>query len=417
MYCPNCGNKKRKNDAYCFQCGTAFNDINPSTNTTIPKLKDISKLSIILIATITLIIFPAILFGGKKTINLDSYLSVSFDGWDGFGKADAEINYEAFIDDYATKIEYTDDYYMTSAHAVDAFVKYMRVDIEQSDGTLSNGDEVYVTWDIDENDLSEIKKYFNYNVKFSDSLKFKVNGLSTPREFDPFENISIACEGMNGMGIARVQGEDNRFNYRIEPKENLSNGQTVIVQLSDSSQYYTANYGLIPIVSEKEYVVENLSVPLDDFDQILNRDLQSIIEDGKSYINDKYFFVDTNGNQEFFCEELDYCGTIFFPPKNYDDNYAITLFKIVGKLTKPGYETNRYQFYHPVLFKTLIQNADGSVNYKRSAYAPKMEHLGAAKIRSLDEESRVEIQYLDGFKTLEDAISYYSDNTSVWHSN
>ena len=405
MLCPKCNNTVNESDEFCSHCGTQLNTKKDTNLNMLHHLKN-NKIYIALIGVIAVVVVAAIFMFTGKTVNLDDYLTVEFSGWDGYGKAKTEVNYDKFIDDYATKIEYTDDYYMTSAHAVDAFKHYMRVKTDES-YNLSNGDVVTVTWNISEEDVREIEKRFNYKVKFSKSIEYKVKDLPAVEEIDPFTTVSLECSGINGQGKADVKDNDSRFEFKLSTDEKLTNGQMITATLAREPEYYAANYGVKPTMTERSFVVHGLSESLTDFSKVNETDLQSMVDMGVAYVNKKYFTADVNGNQENFCEELTYCGTLHFPSSDYTNNYAITLFKIKGKLTKEGYETKTYTFYHPVLFTNLVLNNDGSVDFKQNAYAPRMEHLGRVSIKKLTDENVLEVVYLDGFKTLEDAKNYY----------
>ncbi len=214
MFCEKCGNKVEDGVSFCPSCGaqlaaTAANQA-PVTNANqfnaketvdkvVAKAKTVSKKTWAIIAAVlvVLIVVVTIVNNKSKTINLNDYLVLEFDGTDGDGYATCYIDWDEIEDDFEDKIELTSkgkkaiekEYRAWGNRDFDAddldgdeLIDALRycVDVELSDYYyLSNGDTVKYRFDV-EDELDEldmdIEDVFNIKLKYENG-KEKVTGL------------------------------------------------------------------------------------------------------------------------------------------------------------------------------------------------------------------------------------------------
>lgn len=124
-----------------------------------------------------------------KKIHLNDYITVNFSGYDGNGVANVVFDKEQFYLDNISKITFKDKSAEMAFDALNdddyAYIDFFYNCVSKAkiieSGSLSNGDEVVVDWNIDYDYLS---KYFAIDV-ICDEEKITVNGLKYL-----YENIS-----------------------------------------------------------------------------------------------------------------------------------------------------------------------------------------------------------------------------------
>ena len=132
---------------------------------------------------------------GSSSVNLNDYVVITDEGYDGYGTISVKLDYEKLIEDHEDKL--TDKNIDSSIFGVKtpklaaAFVfeaqKPYELSYEESD-TLKNGDKIEFTWETNENAIETLKGILEVNIKYS-KFTYTVKDLEALTEFDPFENI------------------------------------------------------------------------------------------------------------------------------------------------------------------------------------------------------------------------------------
>ena len=95
----------------------------------------------------------------KPTVNLNDYLKVTYDGYDGGGTAYTEIDWDSMINDYGKKISYKKGMSQNgSLTPIDTIMHYTEVNVKGNDEKLSNGDKVSYTWKVDKDEIEKLIK-------------------------------------------------------------------------------------------------------------------------------------------------------------------------------------------------------------------------------------------------------------------
>ena len=184
-------------------------------------MKRISKL---LLAALMLVTMFALTGCGAKEVevNLADYVKYTYEGYDGMGTGEAEIDARKIARDIEEEIG--------EDKASDAQRILKKIDVSLAKiADLSNGESVAVSFD--NIDADTLKEECGVIVK-ADGFDTTVSGLTELEEVDLFADYEIKFSGNDTIGYAYV----NRYNFPegvygvyldLEKKENLSNGEKV----------------------------------------------------------------------------------------------------------------------------------------------------------------------------------------------
>ena len=328
MFCPICGTENDNKAKFCKQCGAALQPaasgaqpqpsspkVNPSQernhiaepnrmhaeahqtqnsvaknqlNEAAAKVKALPKN--VLFGGIAAIVVIILLFmfasSNAKTINLDQYLTIKGSGYNGYGSADATIDWDAIKERYGKKISIKkkksgsglslDDLYGYT-DPIDVLSNCVSVSFKPSKG-LSNGDEVSYTWDIEEDVLN---KFVDCKLKYKDGTQ-KIDGLEEVGQFDPFHDITVEYDGIapNGEAYFNYNGSElSSYDFSADKTRGLRNGDviTLTLNLNESRiRDLAESYGRVPSTTEKQYTVEGLGSYLESLSQVDDASLQAM---------------------------------------------------------------------------------------------------------------------------------------------
>jgi len=340
MFCGNCGTENNKGTKFCKNCGKPLvtggeSQVKPLMNLTSPVHGiDLPKKLIAGVAVI-LVILTAIIFGvvnSGKTIKLDKYLTIEAEGYDGYGKAKATIDWDAIEKKYGSKVSFSSaarkEYggLLSMMTPVDVMQDYVSVTLDQESG-LSNGDVISYTWNIDE----ELSKYVNCKIKQKDG-KFKVTGLTEIGTFDAFADLTVEFTGIAPNRSANLNytgSEMDSYDFACDKTNGLSNGDTVTVSIDDSKlEDYAGSLGKIPAELEKEYQVEGLDSYITKNAEIDDSSLETMQKQAEDVYRAS---VARDWDEGSSLEALTYIGNYLLSAKSSDswnaNNYLFLVYK------------------------------------------------------------------------------------------
>lgn len=442
MFCPKCGTEVT-DGAFCPKCGTKVMDsipngvAMPQTNYSqssnvqtadvqssdvnlkpqMPKKKNNTGKVLGIIAAIVavLVVVLVVVKNHKTTVYLDKYVVVEFEGYNTLGKATPSIDWEAFDADYNGKIkvdkkalrqtiaaelseemfgaaissEYVNQYLAEilddgPSTIVKEYIGYgPSLDV---DTNLSNGDEVKLTWDIDEDDIEEMSMFLKCNLKYSDDITYTVTGLENIGTFDPFADVTIEYLGTAPNGEARINYDSSNYgyylNYNLDKSKGLSNGDTITatVNISGSEESFVESYGKLPSPTEKEYTVNGLMTYISSAEDIpdgLMSGMQSQAEDViSSYTAKKW-------DEGVVLKSLTYLGNYFLIPKSdssSDKNRCVLVYKLTSAATLEDKQENStvtrdYDSFYFVTFKNLLLDENGAGAVDISDYSTPSDYF------------------------------------------
>lgn len=338
---------------------------------------------------------------GKKSntvsIDLSKYVKCMTEGYNGYGKVDAEIDFVRIKKDYLSQIkviatgEAKEEYEFEYESPIDCLEDYVDFDIEvENNGNLSNGDEFSINWDLDE----EISDYLNVEFRCSD-IEFKVEGLKECKKFDPFQYLSLQYGGVspNGWVEASMVGNEpyvSCLNFRSKNSFIVANGNTILMEASFANGWteetFAREYGMVMEETLKEYTISGMCEYLSN-DQELTDDiletlkvesLQKILKTGiceteeKNYITKRVSTPKCIGYYRYTAKkESDYCehGNIVYLVFRAD-----LVFSYI-----PSGSKERISEKHPLYVCTVVTdvaiNDDGKivVDFDNNLYYPSFQ--------------------------------------------
>ena len=253
-------------------------------------------------------------------VDLNKYITISSEGYNSYGSATFDFDWDAYEEDFSEKIKNKDkndksnDYEGAFEEALDECIKTIYLD--KTSG-LSNGDEVTLKCEIDDEKAKE-----KYNVVFEyTEMKYTVTDLENPKEFDPFENINVTFDGMSGSARASVdyKGNDAKSSYiyyEISPQQDLSNGNKVTVTASISDmEWFVQEFGECPSVTSKEYTVDGLKAYIQSASELTDENLAKIHLQADDAIKSRLRSHDMWYGHDSEVENVEYVGNYFLIPK------------------------------------------------------------------------------------------------------
>ena len=288
-----------------------------------PKKKGLTWLWIALgavVAVALIIVLFVFVLGGSKTVDLDKYITVTYDGVDTVGTATAAFDYDKFIKDNQGKIKFTKEakkqarqFGYTDQDAADLLYQayidgYYYLDPSVH---LTNGDKVTLTWQYSDADITDITDTVNVKLKYADK-EFTVKDLPEAETFDPFDGLTVNWEGVDTAGsvsidASNVPSEASDCEYTADKTSGLSNGDTVTITLTtwdgeDPTSMILEYYGKIPSTLTKEYTVEGLgeAKTFNPFDYVT---ITFSGDDGDGYVDSE---LDEDGLEALGIDYYDY---------------------------------------------------------------------------------------------------------------
>ncbi len=278
-------------------------------------MKKTKFVAIVLMVSLMATLFSAC---GSKTIDLRDYVSVEFQGANGYGSAKAKFDEDALAEDlmdqYGSKIKkaakgneiYEDDPDLYAEMIAELF--YVRTDGEN----LSNKDKVTVKIEFD-GSLEKIKK--NAGIEFKNfECEFTVSGLGEVAELDVFENMEMKISGISpNLSASFSEKETGKYGFYVKyslvanAPVRYKVGDTVNVKASfsegaDLAHGYIVNQLEKSIVITDDMAEQYISNAM-DFDSKTIEELEIrataeassyyTVENNKVYVSGKYLKLNT----------------------------------------------------------------------------------------------------------------------------
>lgn len=346
------------------------------------------------VAIIAVVTGVSMTTGKKRTVNLSDYITISFEGYDGYGVASYEFNGDQFSKDYSDKLtidskslkkavenagdaadeieelvewygSYDDIVEALSGEDLTELITYVCQGTLSSAEELHNGDEITYTWSLSENDLNAMKDMFGYTFVAGD-VSAVVDGLEEVSTFDPFDGVEISFSGSAPDGSAELlsKGSDVAcadLTYSLDVTSGLSNGDTVTVTINDphNNDWVTAlvtEYGKAPSQTTKEYTVEGLTKYASSLSEIPEKTMDLM----KDQASDTFYAEFTNqggGSSDWIKDDsadivqFEYIGCYFLAQKpNASTNHKNMLY-LVYKIREDMWMLENVSNREPIEFE------------------------------------------------------------------
>ena len=253
---------------------------------------------------------------------------------------------------------------------LEAMLSYVDVDIENSKD-LHNGDEVKYKWNVDK----DIERFFDVKLKYKDG-SYTVSDLEEIGSTDVFENLTVTFSGISGDGTAELKykGEGfSSYDFSIDKRAGLSNGDVVTVTIDDSSaESYARSTGKMPSPMSKEYTVEGLVSRLESMKQTSEDNLQPL----KNQADDvfKAHVAKVWDSEHSFLKGMTYIGNYILSPKSYnygERNYMYLIYKIDARNeleTEDETFKKDVSYYWWIAFNNLKVDENGEIEVNLTDY-------------------------------------------------
>ena len=405
MFCGNCGVENDNGAKFCKGCGQPLKvevskpsaDISSQGNsggnvgnvtTGVPKIdvaqmtdkiKTIPKKVLIgaCAAVVALVIIICIAVNSASTIDLNKYMSFEVEGYDGYGTARVNIDWDAVEAKYGEKVSFTSKAkneaggLLNVITPMEAVKESVSVTLEEN-RNLSNGMKIAYTWDIDE----ELTKYVKCKVKYKDG-SYTVTGLTEVGKFDAFDGLTVDFSGIAPNGSANLNytgSEISYYDFECDKTSGLSNGDTIKVTIDESKmEYYAKNLGKVPETIEKEFTVEGLSSYLTKISEINEEALSAMQQQASDVYN--AHIAQTWGDDEKL-ESFTYIGDYLLTIKDKDSYWGNSnmLYLVYKAQVRDNYSNDGETYnkvndvYWYISFNNLMVESDGKINVEVTNY-------------------------------------------------
>lgn len=365
-----------------------------------------------------IVVFEA---AGRKTeINLAEYVSVSFDGYEGYGNASVGYS-EAILRDVAAAV--TD-----KTADEEQFVKMLRAreaeGIEELMGkhkgdvddllelvdviyeapkldrgeNLKNGDEVTVRFDMD----TRVAKEFGIKLT-GESKKVTVEGLNALKKVNPFDYMDVSFSGISPAGSIRLQKRESdesvmqavtiRVDKTIEKAANgatmseVEQGDDVTLQglkLGDivtvtaitdkNKEQLRQEYAAELTETSREFVVDGIAEYVSDAAELENHALFDKLKTQTETVLKAYFAKEKKTIAQ---SDMQYEGYYFLgckdaekvtgSPAKYNKMYVIYSATVKTKDKKYN-DFTPTKVYFPVGYQNIVKGADGDITANLDEY-------------------------------------------------
>ena len=313
------------------------------------------------------------LFPRKTKLDLDKYVTLSFEGYDGYGKAVVQFDKDAYLKDYKKKIKlkksgnFLQDS-LTQNYGAEELLYDFYIDgrwvIEgASDGKLKNGDKVKFAWKLNQEELEE-----NFKLKLSSKgQELDVQGLKDVKLFDAFQNLDIKFTGISPDGSVEWKGTGDMdgskgYYFTVEPAMDLKNGDKVKIKIEpENPEALIQKYGMAPKEMEKEITVEGLPSYVDKAEDVS----ESLLQDMQKELTDKIQSQIANQGEQVSFVGAEYLGYYFLNAKSksaFEHNIIFPVMKVNVQINIPDKSYSaQHSYYFTGSFENIMDEGNGKI--------------------------------------------------------
>ena len=313
------------------------------------------------------------LFPRKTKLDLDKYVTLSFEGYDGYGKAMVQFDKDAYLKDYKKKIKlkksgnFLQDS-LTQNYGAEELLYDFYIDgrwvIEgATDGKLKNGDKVKFAWKLNQEELEE-----NFKLKLSSKgQELDVQGLKDVKLFDAFQNLDIKFTGISPDGSVEWKGTGDMdgskgYYFTVEPSMDLKNGDKVKIKIEPKNpEALIQKYGMAPKEMEKEITVEGLPSYVDKAEDVS----ESLLQDMQKELTDKIQSQIANQGEQVSFVGAEYLGYYFLNAKSksaFEHNIIFPVMKVNVQINIPDKSYSaQHSYYFTGSFENIMDEGNGKI--------------------------------------------------------
>ncbi len=248
---------------------------------------------------------------GKQKVDLNSFIKVESEGYDGYGNASYSVDTESLEAALASIVD--------SDSNIQSLENLMSGELDKTE-SLSNGDTVTFTWSISENQEKNIEDELGIDIVY-ESLESTIEGLEDPANFDVSSILEITTLGASPKASIEVNTIYDDLKAKVDKSEGLANGDEVTItivprELDKSLEEVCAEYNIPVFNPEFKYTIEGLPNYVKTVDEIPQSVLDVMLEKSDKVIADM---------QTDEATEAEYCGKALYEHKNFDSYKVHTI--------------------------------------------------------------------------------------------
>lgn len=386
------------------------------------KYSDIKLVGITALAATLIIIFGFSLClavtGRPRAVRLDPFGGILIEGADGYAKAYAQFDRDAFEKKMQEMISSDPNMFgrFTSGKKKAAELAGMVADsvvsemeIQKGERASENGqtaagsgifnqDTVSVNFYVSDKAQDILRENGLYYVFECTAIRQTAKGLPEAKPYDPFTELSVSFSGIDGSGEVSLDYEgDCPLQFDVEPASGLHNGDPVHISVSFSDGFdddsFAGKYHLMLVTAEKTFYVKGLLISPKSPEDFTGTDLVSLrqqLQDAASgFIEDEY---EDDERLVSLSEE----GLVFL---NSESSNALIALYLVNFANEAGEELE-YHYYVRVDDILLRGEGDAVVDLSKAAHPQKPSFLFGEFFGQGEEVSVPGFLGLPGFRTL-----------------
>lgn len=290
----------------------------------------------------------------QKVLDVNKYLNISFEGYDGYGTMDCIFD-DSKIDDDRELLPEDFSYYT---------MVYDLFSIDETSG-LSNGDTVKISWNKDIlEELSE--KCDKAKLKYDDE-EIEVKGLKEVDKIDMFSDLKVEYSGIAPNVSATCSSKKFPWvDFEIDKRENLSSGDTITVSIPESSinEEFIKKYKGVPAEMSKTFTVGDVPRYADKLADIPEDVMKQMDAQAQDDINAGA----ANWNEKVSLDSIKFIGNYFLTPKTSEDSGNILYLVYEITSTNPNETITFYRWYK---YSNIVILEDGKcsvdvMDYKKT---------------------------------------------------
>lgn len=361
----------------------------------IPKITK----KMIIAAAAVLVVFVVVIAAiqsHKYTINVEDYVNVTFEGYDGYGRA--IIDYD--MEDLQLEVYKNAKFKGISSKARKKIKKMVSLDslwsimddnvgksvgniVEltqfvsvmessqpycqlENDTELKNGDEVVVNIVYDNEDFAD------YGIKFTGTQKkFKVADLTEATVYDYFSNLDVTFSGIAPNVSVEVDSDDNGgvsdyVGYSWSKQDGIEKGEAVTLTLDIDEDGLMREYGYVIPEKTKEFKCDAVSEYVHELSQIPDEMMQKMRKQAEDAFD---AYVASDWVDDAVLKKKTFLGSYLLKPKDGmsadAENYIYLVYKIDAKNPDAG----KFSYYYYTCFWDAMILEDGTCSVDLSNYS------------------------------------------------
>lgn len=295
-----------------------------------------------------------------KTVKLNDYLTIEYEGYNKYGKARYDIDYEQIVADYSKHIKLSESNSYFSAE--DVLKEQIKGKLDKRE-ELSNGDTVTFKWKVFDEQLKEAT---GLKVKYSD-VKEKIKDLEEAELIDGFDGLKINIDGISGSATARIDAEQAPLPsgcYEMDKEQGLKNGDVITITINEGAAINFCNEnGIIPKEMSMDYPIEGLREyvsKIADIDDTLMEKMKKQTEDGMKATTATWV------RPENF-KGMDYLGSYLLSSKETGKNKLYLIYECTYTITDRE-ENNEFKWIWYTSFDEVMKMEDGTCSVDLNTY-------------------------------------------------